>query len=61
MRGCKSSDSQYGRFACSMEENYVKDYKWEALEVTTHDDYILTLFHVWNPGKLDNSKPPVLF
>ena len=37
------------------------DYGWEALKVTTADDYILTMFHVWNPEKLDKSKQPILF
>ena len=36
-------------------------YSWKAMEVTTSDDYILTMFHVWNEETRDASKGPVLF
>ena len=36
-------------------------YEWEPILVTTDDDYILTLFHVWDPEKRDKTKGPVLF
>ena len=50
----------YPRFESMMDSNYC-GYEWEAITVTTADDYILTLFHVWNPEKRDPSKGPVLF
>ena len=50
----------YPRFENEMSEWY-PSYKWEAIEVTTTDDYILTMFHIWNDEKRDSSKGPVLF
>ena len=52
-------DSEYPRFAKGMAEKY-PSYEWAPIEVTTADDYILTLFHVWNPETRDETKSPVL-
>ena len=50
----------YPRFENEMSEWY-PSYQWEALEVTTADNYILTMFHIWNDETRDSSKGPVLF
>ena len=50
----------YPRIEAIMEYEYPL-YSWEALEVTTSDDYILTLFHIWNPYTRDSTKGPVMF
>ena len=34
---------------------------WEAIEVTTSDNYILTLFHMYNEETVDESLGPILF
>ena len=36
-------------------------YQWEAIEITTSDNYILTLHHVWNTETRVKSMGPVLF
>ena len=41
--------------------NKFGDYLWEGLEVTTEDDYILTTFHIWKAGAVNDDKGPVLF
>ena len=33
----------------------------QEIQVTTSDDYILTLFKVWNEEKRDPQKGPVMF
>ena len=41
---------------------YYPTYRWEPITVTTEDDYILTMFHIWNPDTRDSlNKAPVLF
>ena len=53
--------SSYLSFGEIMEERY-PDYKWEPLEVTTDDGYILTLNHIWKEGVSDaDAKGPILF
>jgi hypothetical protein len=32
---------------------------FESYNITTEDGYILSLWHVWNPLKIDNSSTPV--
>ena len=37
-------------------------YEWEPITVITVDDYVLTLFHIWNPERRDaEKKVPILF
>ena len=50
----------YTRFKDVMNTWY-PSYTWEAISVTTDDNYILTMFHVWNDEKRDSTKGPVLF
>ena len=50
----------FARFETVMSISY-PTYEWEALTVTTADDYILTLFHVWNPTTRDSDKGPVIW
>ena len=49
------------RFADGMATEAHAKYEWEPITVTTEDDYILTLFHVWNPEVRDENKSPVHF
>ena len=35
-------------------------HSWEALPVTTIDEYELTLFHIWNEETRDSSKGPIM-
>ena len=48
----------YLRFEAIMEK--YPNFAWEPLEVTTADDYILTLFHIWNTETHDSTMSPVL-
>ena len=32
---------------------------FESYNITTEDGYILSLWHVWNPLKIDNNSTPV--
>ena len=52
----------YTRFADFMSASY-PDHTWEAINVTTNDDYELTLFHVWNAAKRTElgAQGPILF
>ena len=52
--------SSYPRFDDVMVA-ILPSYRWEAIEVTTSDDYILTMFKVWNEATIDASKGPVFF
>ena len=53
-------NDKYPRWAKEMDLN---GYTWEAIEVTTDDDYILTTFHITGTkegGLFKPTKPPVL-
>jgi len=50
----------YDRFETLMNKE-LPNHQWEYLTVTTSDDYILTLFHVWNEQTRDPSKGPIMF
>ena len=41
--------------------NSYPGYEWEPIIVTTEDDYVLTMFHIWNPETRDaENKGPIL-
>ena len=50
----------YELFSDLMAESYPQ-FNWEPLTVTTSDNYILTLMHVWHPENRDSGKGPVMF
>ena len=52
----------YSRFEEVMATKY-PTYQWEAIKTTTSDEYILTIFHVWNEEKKNELGPkgPVFF
>ena len=50
----------YPRFETVMSDQF-PDYQWEAIEVTTSDSYILTMFHIYKEDALDDTKGPVFF
>jgi len=51
----------YPKFDALMATELLSGYQWEPLTVTTSDNYVLTLFHVWSDEKRDASKGPILF
>jgi len=34
-------------------------HEWEPVQVTTEDDYILTMFHIWSSEHRDPNKGPI--
>ena len=55
----------FPQFASAMEAAFpaatYPDYRWEGLRVETDDDYVLTLFHVWEQGQMNSNLGPVMF
>ena len=49
----------YPDFAQVMDTTF-PDVDWEAIEVTTDDGYILTLFHIWKEDLLNDSVGPIM-
>ena len=50
----------YEVFSDIMAEKYPQ-FSWEAIEVTTSDDYILTLMHIWHPERDIPDRGPIMF
>ena len=41
--------------------DFYPGYEWEPIIVTTEDDYVLTMFHIWNPETRDaENQGPIL-
>ena len=51
----------YERFESVLAENGYDYLQWSAIEVTTTDDYILTMFHIYNEDTRDSSLGPITF
>ena len=49
----------YPRFEAFMDQ--YPGLSWEPIEVTTSDDYILTMFRLWDPDTYDSANGPILF
>lgn len=47
-------------FAWAMDKKY-PGYSWEALAVTTEDDYELNMFHIWKEGEMIEERGPIMF
>ena len=50
----------YPEFSAAMDLS-LPDCDWEAIEVTTDDGYILTLFHVWKADQINAGLGPIMF
>jgi len=42
-------------------DNKYPGYSWEALAVTTEDDYELNMFHIWKEGEMIEERGPIMF
>lgn len=45
----------------SMMDEIAPSYKWEEIDVTTDDGYLLKMHHIWNEKARDASKGPVFW
>ena len=55
-----SAEDNFGRFEAVMADKY-PEYKWEPSRHVTSDGYVLTMFKMWNPEKVDvANKGPIL-